>query len=392
MFVFFIILTGIVAAAHIGKLPPVLLEIMNELTFSRLEGGWIVAAFFLPALIMGLFIGAFSDFIEPQKALLVGLVLLMVGGMIGVLANGLLIMIISRLLEGLGFITIVVSAPALIVKLTVGGRQKLFLGLWGAYMPFGVGIITIFTPILTDFLGWRGLWFGVVFCVIFLFLCFRLIPVSGRLGAPQKIDQISLLRHVKLTISNQGPWLLFGCFFFYAIQWSTIMTWLPSFLIEERGKDILEASFLSAIVVLANVPGNFIGGWLLKKEISRVMLMVFAGAIHVLVSFIIFSNELSDSLRYFGCIIFSAVGGLIPSSLMAAVAVFAPTKSQIGTTNGLMVQGSNMGHFIAPPLVATIVMTSGKWEMNFYFMVLAASFTIIISFLIGSLERKFLTT
>ena len=82
----------------------------------------------------------------------------------------------------------------------------------------------------------------------------------------------------------------------------------------------------------------------------------------------------------------------MPSCLMAAVAVFAPTKSQIGTTNGLMVQGSNMGHFIAPPLVATIVMTSGKWEMNFYFMVLAASFTIIISFLIGSLERKFLTT
>ena len=109
---------------------------------------------------------------------------------------------------------------------------------------------------------------------------------------------------------------------------------------------------------------------------------------HVLAAFVIFSISVPDSMRLFGCIIFSAVGGLISASLMAGVAVFSPSKAQIGTTNGLMVQGSNMGHFFAPPFVALIITKSDAWEPTLYFMVGTALVTILCMIFIGRLDRS----
>jgi hypothetical protein len=74
---------------------------------------------------------------------------------------------------------------------------------------------------------------------------------------------------------------------------------------------------------------------------------------------------------------------------MAGVSNFAPTKAQIGTTNGLMVQGSNMGHFFAPPFAAAIMTVSGVWESNLFFVIGAAICILLISFYIGNLDRKF---
>ena len=48
---------------------------------------------------------------------------------------------------------IVVSAPSLIVKLTNGKKQKFLLGVWGAYMPIGVTVVTIITPFLNSLFG-----------------------------------------------------------------------------------------------------------------------------------------------------------------------------------------------------------------------------------------------
>lgn len=79
---------------------------------------------------------------------------------------------------------------------------------------------------------------------------------------------------------------------------------------------------------------------------------------------------------------------MIPASLMAAVAKFAPTQAQVGTTNGLMVQGSNLGHLLAPPAAALIVSASGFWEDTLILMVGAAMLNVFLSILIGVWERS----
>ena len=38
------------------------------------------------------------------------------------------------------------------------------------------------------------------------------------------------------------------------------MTWLPSYLIEERGMRVFQASMILSVVVFVNIPGNIVGG------------------------------------------------------------------------------------------------------------------------------------
>lgn len=47
------------------------------------------------------------------------------------------------------------------------------------------------------------------------------------------------------------------------------MTWLPTFVVGERGASQTTASLLTAAFVAVNIPGNLFGGWMLKRRIPR---------------------------------------------------------------------------------------------------------------------------
>ena len=56
------------------------------------------------------------------------------------------------------------------------------MGLWGAFMPAGIGLSMIITPWLVEWHGWRGLWNDVgilllIWCVV-LYLGFRRSPLQ----------------------------------------------------------------------------------------------------------------------------------------------------------------------------------------------------------------------
>ena len=59
---------------------------------------------------------------------------------------------------------------------------------------------------------------------------------------------------------------------------------------------------------------------------------------------------------------FSAAGGLIPGTLFASTPSFSPNASTVSTTTGLMQQGSALGQFMTPPLIALVVSSTGSWS------------------------------
>ena len=73
-------------------------------------------------------------------------------------------------------------------------------------------------------------------------------------------------------------------------------------------------------------------------------------------------HDLPFAVRYAALLLFSAIGGLIPGTLFALTHRFAPSPAAISTTTGLMQQGSSLGQFLLPPLVALVVSGSGGWS------------------------------
>ena len=125
---------------------------------------------------------------------------------------------------------------------------------------------------------------------------------------------------------------------------------------------MLATSLLSCTMVLANVPGNLIGGSLLQRGWQRGKLIAGASLVTGLCGAGIFLDGLPDVLRYALCVLLSFVGGLIPASVLSASVHLARTPKQIGTLQGLFMQMGNVGPFIGPPVIAAIVAASGLWR------------------------------
>ena len=166
------------------------------------------------------------------------------------------------------------------------------------------------------------------------------------------------------------------------------MGFLPTYLIEDRGIGAGTAALVTALAVSVNAIGNVVAGWLLHRGAQRWMLIVTASAVMAVSAVGIYSGLTDDSVKFTLCFVFSVVGGLLPASILGATADFTPRRDLIGTTNGLVMQGSNIGQMIGPPAVAAIVAASGTWSAGPVYVVAAAGIGIVLAIRIGRFERS----
>jgi fucose permease len=64
--------------------------------------------------------------------------------------------------------------------------------------------------------------------------------------------------------------LLSLCFLFYGGQWIALISFLPTFFIEEGGMSSAYAAFWTASAVLVNIIGNIFGGFLSILQIRSI--------------------------------------------------------------------------------------------------------------------------
>lgn len=381
-----VIATGMVAAAAIGKVPPALPVLREQLGLSMVEAGWVMATFATLGSCCALFFGSLGARLGALRLALIGLATMVAGAALGALADGYPLLLASRVLEGSGFIAAVVALPSLITHSTAPGDQRLALGLWSIYLPFGSSLVMLTAPLLLRTLDWRGLW--LVLAAAALACALLLYRLRARLAPPPSTIAAAPATGVVIeTLRQPGAWCLATAFFTYTLQWFTLMVWLPSFLVGERGLSVALAGALTAAVVAANVPGNVLGGWLVHRHVGRGTLVVAASLFMLVCAFGIFDERLADGLRYALCLLFTSVGGVLPAAAFSGLTAHAPSPRHVGAVNGLLVQGSNLGQFVGPPAVAAVVTASGTWQAATGIMVAAALIGVASGLLLRVIER-----
>ena len=378
---------GVIAAGHVGKAPPALPQIRAELDLGLVAGGWVISVFSATGVVMGLAAGSLADRVGHRLFLLIGLALMMAGSLAGSFAASGTLLLATRVIEGLGYIVIAVSAPSLIAAASASRDRRFALGIWGAYMPLGSSAMMLISPLILGTLGWRGLW-QVMAALTLVWVLVMLIgtraPPAPAHDAP---PPTSWARNVRLTLSRPGPWLLAASFALYTVAFTSLFSWLPTFLVEQRGLGIGAAATLTAFVVAINAPGNLLAGWLLRHGWSHWSLLALSGAIMGVTLLGIFATTLPDGLRYALCLGFSGFGGMLPTAALAAAPTFAPSPAQVGTMNGVLVQGANTGMFFGPPAIAAVVAATGQWESVVWVMVAASAAIVVLAFAVRRIEQ-----
>jgi len=378
-------LAGVVAGMQIGKVPPAIGVIRADLGVSLVTAGWIVSVFNLMAATLALGLGILADRLNIRRVIAGGVAMLLIGAVVGGLAQGGASLIAARSLAGLGLVSIAVAAPRMIVGASRQQDFGLALGLWSVYMPTGIALGMLLTPLLLTDLGWRQLWFANAALLLLFLLLFLFVTRHYSSTHPAHRADWNDLRKVTHV---PGPWLLAAIFACYTIPYFAMMSWFPLFLIETQGRDTATAAAYGALVVAANVIGCLGSAWLLHRGVQRWLLQVVAFVVMALCAVGVFSTLVGDEWKTPLAFLFSAVGGLLPSSILAASALHSPSPSQVATVNGVIVQGANSGSLTGPPLMAAVVGMTGGWLGTWWLTLLFTAIGILLVLRLRAVELR----
>lgn len=383
------LLAGATAAAYVGKASAALPLIRGELNLTIVEAGWTVSLIAAMAMATGVIAGMTADKVGHRRLLIIGLLTLAVSSAAGSVAGSPGVLLVTRFFESVGFISVAASAPALVTTSILARHREVVLGVWGVWFPVGIALSMIISPLILGPLGWRGLWvFWAVAAIALVAALLVKRPPAAPRDEASRPQPHSFLASVRLILGRPGPLLLALNFAVFAAQWGSMMTWIPSFLVEQRSLPVSTAAVLGGLVVAVNIPGNLHGSWLLHRGVKRRQLIGYTHLAMAVLAVGIFSDALPDLARYGLALAFSFAAGYLPAGIFASGPVHAPTPSQYGAINGMIIQGSNTGNFFGPPAVAAVVAAWGAWSGALWLMLACAGAGIALTFWLAAVEKK----
>lgn len=380
--VWVIFAAGLAAGACMSKVPPALPAMRADLGLTLVASGFIHTVMYAIGAAAGVFGGALADRFGQKRFAILGLAFMASGGLLGAAANTYELLLGSRFLEGVGFILLAVAAAPLLLAATLPKDRPTAFSIWSCYMPTGGTLILLLAPLALATLGWRSLWLGLaaytLVCTLFMWNC---VP------APKFGGQIGSVRLLRESLTRPGALLLCLAFICYVGQWVSVMTWLPTFAVGERGASQTAASLLTAAFVAANIPGNLLGGLLLRQRMPRWAVMAL-GAAAMGITSIGLLLQVPDSLRFACVLAFSLLGGLVPVAVFSGAPVYAKSAQHVGTTNGMVMQSSHLSQFIIPIVVAWVATRMGGWSATLGVMLLLSFIGVLAGLGIARYERK----
>jgi len=351
---------GILAAFQVGKVHIALPSIRHSFALSLVSASWLLSALSVVGLFVATPTGSYAGKIGTKKTLILGLLLVAAASAAGAFSPTSAWLLWSRLLEGIGYVMIVVAAPSLIVELTTQADIRLALAGWSCFMPGGIALITLLAPLLLAMHTWRALWLANALLIL-LYALLLMVAVKPRTVIPVE-PQAHPLVEFRAVATARGPMFLAIIFAMYTMQHLAIMGFMPTLLIEKFALSPSRAGVLVSIAMASNILGNLAAGLLLQRGIRRSVLIGATSIFMVFMTLGMFSFGLSLVAVYLCAFLFSCVGGIVPASVLSAAPIHAPNEHLIPATNGLLVQGSNLGIVLGPPLVSGLAATLGwRW-------------------------------
>jgi MFS family permease len=340
--------------------------------------GWLLSIISLMGAALGAISGAITARIGPNRLLLSGLVL---GGALSLLQASLPVfqlMLLSRVIEGLSHLAIVVAAPTLIAQITSGRARYNSMVLWSTF--FGVAFALnawVGLPIvdrfgLPTYFAMHG---GLMLLIAALISLSDLKTDIGQTEGTGWGLSAFLDVHIR---TYRSPFISAPAigWFFYTLTFVSLLAILPGRLPEGQGASIAALMPLAGIVL----------SWLLVPLLLTVLSCVSVVNLGFMLGIATIIALFLGAPLTFGCIALFAVLGLVQGGSFAAVPELNDTTEAQALSYGAMAQMGNAGNLLGTPVLLAILLGVDEAGM---FVAVAAFYSIaVIAHLLLARRRK----
>lgn len=349
---FILLFAGASISMHQFKVPTIMDEVAQNLSMSSESAPWLMSIFTVTGVLLSIPAGGVIQKIKSKHLFLAAAICMACGSVMGSFAQSGTVMLISRLLEGLGFLIVAVTGPVTVGRYCAPEQIGRAMGIWAVWVATGQIIAFNLTPALMGALGWRGIWrvYAVITLALAIILLLALREPQGVTSAGETRTQPS----VSLIDVLKNRYLIFASISFaiFNILLMAVLTFLPGHAMQSGLMGTSEASFAATIPMIGCLIGSPIMGKL-SESLGRkrlYLIAIIASGIGTLLAF-----TSSRPMIYVGVILFGLVGLGAPGMMMGAVSGLVETSEQEGAGMGILITFQNLGMFLGTSIFLPIV-------------------------------------
>jgi MFS family permease len=337
--------SGVVAAAQIGKAIIAVPMIRSDLALGLDLAGLIVATFATLGAATGIAAGLVVSRLGAGRCLVCGMGVITLGNVIGASALDALVLLAARIIEGVGFLAVVLAIPSVLAQLVTREKRDFVMAAWSAYMPIGIMLMLLVAPMLPT-IGWRGFWLANALATGSCTILLAIHAPATR--ATADVEAARFFADALAIVHQPSCLLLAFAFFAYSCQYFSLVFALPLLLTSAHGVSLGAAGLLTAIVLVVSTIGHLSSSLLLRVGVPIWANVAAAFGFFALSCIAVYGDVLPPQGISIVAALALGVGGLAPGAIYAAAPHAAPAASAVPPTIGLMQQASSLGQFAGP--------------------------------------------
>ena len=349
-----------------GAMPTAIPLIQHDLKLDNEQVGRLLSAFFMVYAFIQIPVGWLAERYGAHRVLAGGLIVWSAATMLMGVTSSFSMLFCLRMLLGLGESA---GFPA-VSKLMAAVVPVKSLGLANGIVAFGYlmapGIGIFGAGLLIDHVGWRG-----TFVTFGLLSLLWLIPWAFvRLPKLATARSDAATPTWRMVLKQKGLWGTSLGLFSSNYMWYFMLSWLPGFLVNERGFSMHEMEHVGTLGYVVNGFSALATGWAIDRHIRRggsasfayklVMVVAHAGAVPCMLGMALGSQNVAVAAM-FG---FQVLMGASSPGVYAMSQILAGPRAS-GRWVGIQNSVGNMSGIISPWLTGFIVDRTGHFTLAF---------------------------
>ena len=190
-----VFLTVAASAVFISVLTATMINVLIPLIRAQFDAsaaqvGWVVTGYALAYAIGVPLYGRISDFFGVRRVFSVGLIGFAAGGLICAFAPSLTVLVLGRIVQGIGGAAIPALAIVSVAKVLPAGERGAGMGVIGSSLGVAAAVGPVAGGVVGQLFGWRALFVGTLALTLILIPFARRVLPNGGSGDERRFDLI----------------------------------------------------------------------------------------------------------------------------------------------------------------------------------------------------------
>lgn len=378
-----------------SALTPIFPEIQETIgKYTNTQMGLISSCYFFGYTGMQIPAGILVDKLGKKKVLIPGFILFGLAAVMISMSQSISTIYIASVFAGIGCGSYYGSAYSLSSESIPEEKRGLSTAIINSGSAVGMGLGLIGSSLIVKQMGmpWQTMMYICIVAIIAMLVIFIVVikPEEKTVKVVKETEEEVPVEKTKMDVKKLFSLKMITAYLLYfgtCYGYYMVVTWLPSFLQEERGFQGLAIGFSSALVAFSAIPGALFFSRLSDKHRNKKITFIFGLEIAAALMLLLTVLAPSSGILLVALILYGLLGKLAVEPIIISYIADSASKENYGTTFGVFNFFGMSSSVIAPALTGFISDNTGSKIMGFYISAIILVIT-TISFVMVNKNKK----